>query len=110
MDNNSSSTTFSVSGHVINYASAYGSTVSRGSKNKTSTKRSSVIGEWRNIDLGFYYPFVSEGWKKITEDDSSSVTGGILNIVNGTYICISEGYQNKAIGDFTSVSGRWKNL
>ena len=44
--------------------------------------------------------------KKIIEDGSSSVTGGLSNIANGIYTCISEGYKNKAIGDSTSASGR----
>ena len=39
----------------------------------------------------------------------SIITGGTSNIVNGICACISEGYQNKAIGDSTSVSGRLKH-
>ena len=39
----------------------------------------------------------------------SIITGGTSNIVNGICACISEGYQNIAIGDSTSVSGRLKH-
>ena len=52
------------------------------------------------------FTFISKGWKDFTEDDSSTFTGGISNIVNGIYTCISDFYQNKVIGDSTSVSGR----
>ena len=106
---NSSSNTLSISGSVINYASVYVSTVGGGGKNKASTKYSLATGGGRNVDLGVYYIFVGVGCENYTEDDSSSVTGRISNIVNIICACICEGYQNKAIDDSTYVSGRSKH-
>ena len=71
---------------------------------KASTKRYLVTGGGRNVDLSLYYTFVGEGWRNYTDDDNSSVIGGIWNIVNDIYVCISEGCRNKAIGDSASMS------
>ena len=59
-----------------------------------------------NVDLGLYCIFVGGGWENSTENNKSSITGGTSNIVNGICACISEGYQNKTIDDYTSVSDR----
>ena len=42
----------------------------------------------KNVDLGLYYTFVGGGLENSAEDDNSSVTRGISNIINGVYVCI----------------------
>ena len=59
----SSSATFSVSGGSINHTSAYGSTISGGRDNKTSTKRSWVTDEWINVALDLYSLLLVKGGK-----------------------------------------------
>jgi len=78
-------------------------------KNMASTKHSPATGGGRNVYLGLYYIVFGGGWENSTEDDRSSVIGGTSNIVNSICACISEVYQNEAIGDSTSVSGRLKH-
>jgi len=70
-----------------------------------SAKHFPVTDGGRNVDLDLYYIFVGGGWENSTEDDRLSITGGISNSVNSIFACISEGYQNKVIGDSSSMSG-----
>lgn len=44
---------------------------------KASTKRYLVTSGGRHVDLSLYYTFVGEGWRNSTDDDNSSVIGGI---------------------------------
>ena len=44
---------------------------------KASTKRYLVADGGKNFDFSLYYAFVGEGWINSTENDNSSVIGGI---------------------------------
>ena len=98
----------SVSGGLVNTASAFGSSVSGGDNNLASADLSSVSGGQVNLASG-EVSSVSGGEFNTASGEVSSIFGGESNTASYEFSSVSGGELNVASAEFSSVSGGFSN-